>query len=84
MDTGGGGLVAGGSEFRGRVSENGVESRKGAVWKATRFLSPLIKPDMPISSIRLSDRLHIKPTQVIPASLGCKSVLRNYRIYWRL
>ena len=39
-----------------------VESRKGAVigayWQPTRFPSPLIKPDVPISSIRLSDRLH--------------------------
>jgi len=26
-----------------------------------RFLSPLIKPDMRISRIRLSDRLHVKP-----------------------
>ena len=39
-----------------------VESRKGAVPESycmpTRFPSPLIKPDVPVSSIRLSDRLH--------------------------
>src|SRR5436190_24183356 len=38
-----------------------VESRKGAVPRAKtpgRFPSPLIKPDVPISSIRLSDRFH--------------------------
>src|ERR1044071_7712462 len=38
-----------------------VESRKGAVTHpraAFRFPSPLIKPDGPISSIRLSDRPH--------------------------
>jgi hypothetical protein len=29
-----------------------------------RFPSPLIKPDVPISSIRLSDRLHATHTQV--------------------
>jgi len=53
----------------------GVESRKGAVsarrnW-AARFLSPLIKPDVPISSIRLSDRLHTRPTQVVPRANRC-------------
>src|ERR1035437_2553656 len=39
-----------------------VEERRGIHPKdwATRFLSPLIKPDVPISSIRLSDRLHMK------------------------
>jgi len=39
-----------------------VESRMGAVawglWPTPRFPSPLIKPDVPISGIRLSDRLH--------------------------
>ena len=30
----------------------------GTDWSATRFPSPLIKPDVPVSSIRLSDRLH--------------------------
>ena len=39
-----------------------VESRKGArsepTGEPTRFPSPLIKPDVPVSSIRLSDRLH--------------------------
>jgi hypothetical protein len=39
-----------------------VESRMGAVaWglrPSPRFPSPLIKPDVPISGIRLSDRLH--------------------------
>ena len=44
------------------IAETGVESRKGAVPESycmpTRFPSPLIKPDVPVSSIRLSDRLH--------------------------
>ena len=39
-----------------------VESRMGAVawglWPTPRFPSPLIKPDAPISGIRLSDWLH--------------------------
>ncbi len=41
-----------------------VESRKGAVaWAlpaSPRFPSPLVKPDMRISRIRLSDWLHRK------------------------
>jgi hypothetical protein len=41
-----------------------VESRMGAVawglWPTPRFPSPLIKPDEPISGIRLSDWLHRK------------------------
>ena len=40
-----------------RAVSSAVESRKGAV-AAPRFPSPLIKPDVPISGIRLSDRLH--------------------------
>jgi len=43
-----------------------VESRKDAVpvpGRAVRFPSPLIKPDVPISGIRLSDRVHTRPTQ---------------------
>ena len=46
----------------------GVESRNGAVSatkRATRFRSPLIKPDVPISSIRLSDRLHTEAHAVL-------------------
>ena len=43
---------------------NLVESRRGAVawalWASLRFLSPLIKPDVRISRIRLPDRLHLK------------------------
>ena len=35
-----------------------VESRMGAVAReAVRFPSPLIEPDVPVSSIRLSDRI---------------------------
>jgi hypothetical protein len=44
-----------------------VESRKSAVrglLAAARFPSPLIKPDWPVSSIRLSDRLHHQLTEV--------------------
>src|SRR3984957_12098765 len=46
-----------------------VESRKSAVrglLAAARFPSPLIKPDVPFSSIRLSDRLHHQLTEVSP------------------
>src|SRR5581483_12396389 len=45
-----------------------LESRKSAVSghrnkvMTTRFSSPLIKPDVPISSIRLSDGLHAQHT----------------------
>ena len=39
-----------------------VESRMGAVawglWPTLRFPSPLIKPNVPISGIRLSDWFH--------------------------
>jgi hypothetical protein len=44
-----------------------VESRKSAVrgpLAAARFPSPLIKPDVPSSSIRLSNRLHHQLTEV--------------------
>ena len=46
-----------------RLGRSGsVESRMGAVawglWPTPRFPSPLIKPDVPISGIRLSDWLH--------------------------
>ena len=37
-----------------------VESRNGAGARRSRFHSPLIEPDRPISGIRLSDRLHGK------------------------
>ena len=39
-----------------------VEERRGSLGHAAtpRFPSPLIKPDVPISSIRLSDWLHVK------------------------
>src|SRR4051812_1309353 len=43
-----------------------VESRKSAVrglLAAARFPSPLIKPDVPFSSIRLSDRIHHQLTE---------------------
>ena len=39
-----------------------VESRRGAVARALRFPSPLIKPDGRISRIRLSDWLHDRLT----------------------
>ena len=42
-----------------------VESRRGAVSRATRFPSPLIKPDLRISRIRLSDWLHGRLTRVL-------------------
>ena len=35
----------------------------------TRFSSPLIKPDVPISSIRLPDGLHVQPTQGVSTPL---------------
>ena len=38
------------------LSDNGIEHEIGC------FPSPLIKPDVPISSIRLSDRLRQRPT----------------------
>ena len=47
-----------------------VESRKGAVaWAVTaslRFPSPLIKPDVRISRIRLSDWLHLEAHGGVP------------------
>ncbi len=49
---------------KGAVELIDVESRRGAVawalWASLRFLSPLIKPDVRISRIRLPDRLHLK------------------------
>ena len=47
----------------GYIRQPGVESRRGAVARPVgsfRFPSPLIKPDVPISGIRLSDWLHRK------------------------
>jgi len=50
------------AHIRSSAAKGTVESRKGAVPESycmpTRFPSPLIKPDVPVSSIRLSDRLH--------------------------
>ena len=50
------------NHLRGWSVSGWVESRMGAVaWglrPSPRFPSPLIKPDVPISGIRLSDRLH--------------------------
>ncbi len=44
------------------LGARGVEERRGglALWASLRFLSPLIKPDVRISRIRLPDRLHLK------------------------
>ena len=55
-----------------------VESRKGGVPTA-RFPSRLIKPDVPISSIRLSDRLHATHTLVSegPPAPGEPSAIRT-------
>src|SRR5437870_5285902 len=54
-------LVSESDYIKGAV---GVESRRGAVtgghWPSLRFHSPLIEPDVQISRIRLSDRLHRK------------------------
>ena len=55
---------------------------------AARFPSPLIKPDVPFSSIRLSDRLHHQFTEdfafVIrrstPSPLGRYLYRRSYRV----
>jgi hypothetical protein len=51
-----------------------VESRMGAVawglWPTPRFPSPLIKPDEPISGIRLSDWLHRKAHDGRPLIAG--------------
>ena len=47
---------------KGAIHRRDVESRMGAgsldLWPSPRFPSPLIKPDVPISGIRLSDWLH--------------------------
>jgi hypothetical protein len=40
------------------LASSRVEKRRGAAC-AVRFPSPLIKPDVPISGIRLSDWLHL-------------------------
>src|SRR6266849_3066210 len=48
-------IVAAACRASRRVEEGrGIETD----WSPTRFPSPLIKPDVPVSSIRLSDRLH--------------------------
>ncbi len=44
-------------DTRRRIPAMPVESRTGAVAER-RFPSPLIKPDVPISGIRLSDWFH--------------------------
>jgi hypothetical protein len=46
------------------VGKSRVEERRGPDTELpARFLPPLIKPDVPISSIRLSDRVLTKHTQ---------------------
>src|SRR3954454_21448338 len=40
--------------------------RRQPYGRPTRFPSPLIKPDVPISGIRLSDRLHQRLTDAAP------------------
>jgi hypothetical protein len=57
-----------------------VESRKSAVrglLAAARFPSPLVKPDEPISSIRLSDRLHHWLTESSPRKDAVHQVSRT-------
>ena len=57
-----------------------VESRKSAVrglLAAARFPSPLIKPDWPVSSIRLSDRLHHQLTEVFATKRRSTSSFPN-------
>jgi len=56
----------------GRRSPDGasrVEERRGSLGHAAtlRFLSPLIKPDVPISGIRLSDWFHRKALGALPS-----------------
>ena len=48
------------------------------LWPTPRFPSPLIKPDVPISGIRLSDRVLTKPTQVIRAPPGTRPTLQRF------
>jgi hypothetical protein len=58
-----------------------VESRMGAVawglWPTLRFPSPLIKPDEPISGIRLSDWLHRKAHDGRPLIAGRATTPRH-------
>ena len=58
-----------------------VESRRGAVawalWASLRFLSPLIKPDVRISRIRLPDRLHLKAHGGGPRWTRCRRITPN-------
>src|ERR1017187_4220938 len=44
-----------------------------------RFPSPLIKPDMPISGIRLSDWLHPRLTSARPVVLGAQGPIHPFR-----
>ena len=50
------------SEDRDELAARRVEDRRGGLGHVAtlRFLSSLIKPDVPISGIRLSDQLHRK------------------------
>src|SRR5215475_4243526 len=65
-----------------------VESRMGASTDAEatpRFPSPLIKPDVRIARIRLSDWLHRRLTNVAPTELDESAVLpvRRTPLLWR-
>src|SRR6516164_9714632 len=63
------------------VVRSAVESRKGAVrgpLAAVRFLSPLIKPDVRISRIRLSDRLPDKLTQAEGGAAGALRAIQRF------
>ena len=43
------------------------------LWPSPRFPSPLIKPDVPISGIRLSDWLHRKARDGRPLICWCRA-----------
>jgi hypothetical protein len=72
----------------GTINENGycnvwggVEERRGSLGHAAalRLPSPLVKPDVRISRIRLPFRLHIKPVGGTAANFGEGSSLRVRR-----
>jgi hypothetical protein len=44
--------------LNGRMVESRMRAVAWGLWPSPRFPSPLIKPDVPISGIRLSDWLH--------------------------
>src|SRR6266851_8480548 len=70
-----------------KIQGNLVESTMGASADAvapSRFPSPLIKPDVPVSGIRLSEWFHRRLTNEAPTALSATGRHPVLRTPWRM